>query len=511
MGNPFRVVKRGEGGNTSDNGKGANKTWTPNLLHHGMWKGTIWLLAAICDFCNFGKDVGGGDMLHYHCGQRVFLMRIAYIGFLLATWAWLAGCSSIAEGVTTALLKSDGEEGPKVQCEVVGPAFEGMAASIRPDSEQDSTSGNGRYARKTKVMVVHGIGPAEPDYSVRLQRNLTRELGLTVRSRRSKRITLRHSEFEGKNLGTLTISRYLDREGTQEILFYELVWAEITASEKRVLNFDTSGRYQSRRASVNHTAKGFLNDRISDPLIYVGESHLKILRSVDQAMCWTLYANWRDLPDGTAQVCNRHEVASVDDLKGYQWVVITHSLGSRILIDTMEYQARVVLKRFQTESDAIKRKKALNLLRAWKNETIQVYMLANQLPLLQLGRGEPEVVGLIDTYCRPGGSHYDQRIVKELQIVAFSDPNDLLSYAIPPAYADEYMDSRLCPTIVNVSVNVVPTFDLFKVGQIADPLAAHTEYDNNHRVIGLITRGVGNSQGDQAEALGCEWMNTVED
>ena len=450
-------------------------------------------------------------MQNFHFKLRISFIRLAYVCCLITAWGWLSACSSIAEGVTTALIKSDGEEGPKVQCEVVGPAFQGIGSSIHPESEQASTPGKGQYTRKTKVLVVHGIGPAEPDYSFRLQRNLTRELGLTVRSRRSKRIKLRDPEFEGTNLGTLTISRYLDKDGTQEILFYEMVWAEITEGEKRVLNFDTSGRYQSRRASVNHTAKGFLNDRISDPLIYVGESHLKILKSVDQAMCWTLYSNWSELPDGTAKVCNRHEVASVDDLKGYQWVVITHSLGSRIVIDTMEFQARVVLKRFGSEPDVMKRNKALDLLRAWKNETIQVYMLANQLPLLQLGRGEPEVVGQFDSYCRPGGNHYDERIVKELKIIAFSDPNDLLSYAIPPAYADEYMDSRLCPTVVNVSVNVVPTFDLFKVGQIADPLAAHTEYDNNHRVIGLITRGVGNNQGDQAKALGCEWMKTVED
>ena len=247
------------------------------------------------------------------------------------------------------------------------------------------------------------------------------------------------------------------------------------------------------------------------PLIYVGDSHLKILQSVDQAMCWTLYADWNELPDQTTEVCDRHTMASLDDLKGYQWVVITHSLGSRIVIDTMEFQARVVLKQFQTGLEAGKRAKAKELLEAWKDQTIQVYMLANQLPLLQLGRGEPEVVGQIDSYCKAEGHHYQDRIVQELQVVAFSDPNDLLSYAIPPAYADEHMDSRLCPTVINVSVNVVPTIDLFKVGQVADPLGAHTEYDNNYRVLGLMSRGTGNEEGDQAAALGCEWLKTIED
>ena len=448
----------------------------------------------------------------YFCYQPWFyVLRIIYVCGLLGGWGWLSGCSSIAEGVTTALLKSGGEKEQKEQCEIVGPAFEGIEAAMRPQSKLSPDSGNVRPTKKTKVMVVHGIGPAERDYSVRLQRNLTRELELNVRNRRSKVIELRDPMYEGSDLGTLSISRYLSDDGTQEIMFYELVWAGITAPQKRVLAYDTSGRYQSRRASVNHTAKQFLNDRISDPLIYVGESHTKILKSVDQAMCWTLYTDWNELPDYAAQTCDRHEVASVDDLMGYQWVIITHSLGSRIVIDTMEYQARVVLKQFELDLDSRRRDKARELLNAWKNQVIQVYMLANQLPLLQLGRKEPEVVGQIESYCQPEGANYKDRIVKELRVVAFSDPNDLLSYAIPPGYADKHMDSRLCPIVVNVSVNVVPIIDLFNVGQVADPLDAHTEYDDNHRVMGLMTRGVGTGEGNQAVDLGCEWLKTVED
>ncbi len=39
---------------------------------------------------------------------------------------------------------------------------------------------------------------------------------------------------------------------------------------------------------------------------------------------------------------------------------------------------------------------------------------------------------------------------------------DVLSYAIPIGYENEYMDSRLCPEIVNVSVNVVDAINLFR-------------------------------------------------
>ena len=116
---------------------------------------------------------------------------------LLAMLAWLSGCSSIAEGVTTALINSGDEETIKEQCEIVGPAFEGIGAAMTSQPESSPLSGTSTYKSKTKVMVVHGIGPAEPDYSARLQRNVTQELGLNVRNRRSKRIKLRDPEFEG--------------------------------------------------------------------------------------------------------------------------------------------------------------------------------------------------------------------------------------------------------------------------------------------------------------------------
>ena len=64
--------------------------------------------------------------------------------------------------------------------------------------------------------------------------------------------------------------------------------------------------------------------------------------------------------------------------------------------------------------------------------------------MLQLGRELPEVTGQEEDYCEPGGLHYNHRMVSQASIVAFSDPNDLLSYGIPPGYQEKYIDSRLC-------------------------------------------------------------------
>ncbi len=81
--------------------------------------------------------------------------------------------------------------------------------------------------------------------------------------------------------------------------------------------------------------------------------------------------------------------------------------------------------------------------------------------------------------------------VAALSIVAFSDPNDVLSYAIPVGYENEYMDSRLCPEVVNVSVNVVDAINLFGIGEFVNPMAA---YENDERVIGLMVGGQGTTK-----------------
>jgi hypothetical protein len=138
-------------------------------------------------------------------------------------------------------------------------------------------------------------------------------------------------------------------------------------------------------------------------------------------------------------------------------------------------------------------------------------MLANQLPLLQLGQEEPEISGQIDQYCRPEGANYDQRFLKKLRIVAFSDPNDLFSYAITPRYADQHMDSRLCPEITNVILNVAKVINVLGIGEVANPMKAHNGYQTDHRVIGLITKGLGQGEDDPVERKQCTWVEMVDE
>ncbi len=75
--------------------------------------------------------------------------------------------------------------------------------------------------------------------------------------------------------------------------------------------------------------------------------------------------------------------------------------------------------------------------------------------------------------------------------MAFSDPNDLLSYEITPEFAKERMDSRICPKMTNVSINIAEVVSLFGLGEMAKPGEAHSGYSGDDRVIKLIAHGIG--------------------
>jgi hypothetical protein len=133
-------------------------------------------------------------------------------------------------------------------------------------------------------------------------------------------------------------------------------------------------------------------------------------------------------------------------------------------------------------------------------------MLSNQLPLLQLGRSLPEVLNEHENYCLPEGSKYSERFANQTHIVAFSDPNDLLSYIIPEGFADKYLDSRMCTRVSNISLNVAHVVDIFGFSEIANPMEAHIGYDHDERVVALLAHGLSNKNITPIISERCEWI-----
>ncbi len=414
-------------------------------------------------------------------------MKKSLLVYMLGTMTLInSGCSSFGRGVTEAILEKQ-ESADTRLCEIRGAGFSGLKPHLdEPD-------------KKMKVLMVHGVGNHQPGYSTEFLEKLAKELNLTVTTSSHKNIHLTDSANKKKKLGNLRISRFLDKSHQQELLFYELTWSEITAQDKKVLSYDNSGEYSYRRAEVNDLLKKFSNDTGPDPIIYLGEKREDILVSFAQSLCWMINSDWKSLPDDEHQVCLPRQL---DSINNDSFAFVSHSLGSRIVIDGLQRIASL-LGDNQSASQG--------LVAAFRQKTIPIYMMSNQLPMLQLGRKQPQINYQQGEYCTPQGSKYGERFLKKTPIIAFSDPNDLLSYAIPPEFVSQYLDSRLCIEVTNVSINVAPIYNIFGLGTLANPVEAHIGYDSDDRVVGLIAKGIGSNNTAQIVKQRCRWIETIED
>ena len=413
-------------------------------------------------------------------------MRLLFkIHFLLLISILLSGCASLGKGMVEGFLESQEAEDTRV-CEIWGKPFDGLAPFL------DNHNG------KMKVLMVHGVGDHLPGYSTQFVEKLAVELDLPVMSSQKKDITLTSRDDNSKNLGNLRVVRLLSKDRRKELMFYELTWSMITAKQKEVLAYDNSGEYSFRRAEINNLLKKFSNDTGPDPIIYLGESREDILVSFGQAFCWMIKGDWHNLPDGIAQACSFNDDSLAENLAIDHYAVISHSLGSRITIDG--------LQRIATLLDA----RDVNFRETLKLKTIPIYMMSNQLPMLQLGRKLPEVANQKQSYCQPGGEKFGKRMLASAPIIAFSDPNDLLSYAIPDGFVEKYLDSRLCTDVTNININVAKIINAFSFGKAANPLEAHIGYDTDNRVVALIAKGIGNRRTSKIVNDRCRWTETID-
>ncbi|MFA6164015.1 MAG: hypothetical protein WC685_11370 [Methylobacter sp.] len=397
----------------------------------------------------------------------------------------LSGCASLGKGIAEAFLEKQQSTDTRL-CEIWGKPFPGLSPFLN------------NKKGKMKVLMVHGVGDHLPGYSTQLVEKLAKELDLPVMSAQYKNITLTSRIDSSKNLGNLRINRLLSKDRSRELMFYELTWSIITAKQKEVLAYDNSGEYSFRRAEVNDLMKKFSNDTGPDPIIYLGESREDILVSFAQSFCWMTKSGWVDLPDDAKQACSFNDDSAAANLPVDQYAFVSHSLGSRIIIDGMQRIATLLDERDDEFSNAL------------QNKEIPMYMMSNQLPMLQLGRKLPDVSNQKAAYCQPDGEKYNQRMLAKTPIIAFSDPNDLLSYAIPHGFAEKYLDSRLCIDVTNININVATIFDGFGFGKMANPIDAHVRYDTDDRVVAIIAKGIGNKNTPKIVNDRCRWIETID-
>ncbi|MFO1068241.1 MAG: hypothetical protein U1E14_06925 [Geminicoccaceae bacterium] len=431
------------------------------------------------------------------------LRRHAVPLLLLPLLAGLAGCESFGRGIAQAVMSGPSDPTADVRmCEGEGKPVGGIEPLL---AEQDGLGpivegDTGRPA--LKLLYVHGIGTHLVGHGAELINNVGRALGLDVRAPRTKRIELQALPFPGETVGELNLTRLTDQARQRDLVFMELTWSGINAEAKEALAFDSSDVYQSRRASLNGTLRSFVNDVAPDPVAYAGVRGTRIMSSVLQSICWAFSTTWSALPENTVGKTCGPELAGfgsrvdVDEL-----AIITHSLGSRATLDALARIAKAL-----PEADERYRSFANSL----RQHDLTVFMLSNQLPLLEAGANRAPITGQADQFCGDASPRAAERFVRNLNVVAFSDPNDLMSYPVPEAWARKYLDSRLCANVTNIDINVATISSVLGIGNLANPLAAHTGYAADERVGGILAKGMGTPNVAPIVAERCTWRATDE-
>lgn len=266
-----------------------------------------------------------------------------------------------------------------------------------------------------------------------------------------------------------------------------ILWSPLTTPLKAQLCYDQTNKspacppgeaaktYPYRRATLNRILKDtILDDCLSDAMIYQGKSRDDINLQMQQAVLQAVATS-----GGGAKVASN--VASAAAVpQSVPLVVVTESLGSKVAFDAL-YKLSV-----KTGTSA-----AGN--RTW-NRVTQIFMGANQLPILALADkkldgtmafarerdGYPEdpisalmskrTLGLVDGQPQ-----------KLPQVVAFTDPNDLLSFILAP--------SPHAAAAGYPAVDVVVSNDDTYFGLVEMPTTAHLGYRTNEVVRRLIACG----------------------
>jgi len=404
----------------------------------------------------------------------------------------LSGCSSFGYGVAEAILDQQKQSDDRL-CQITGQAFTGLEPFLNDG---------------LKVLMVHGIGQHGAGYSAEFLGKLSAEMGLIKKSPGFKTIDLTDPLDTSKNLGSVRVHHYFDEQANKSLLFYELVWSIITEEAKKVIAYDSTGEYSHRRATINNLLKNFSNDTLPDSFLYLGDHREDILISFTQAYCWMVAKNWSGLAPHTTSTCDFNAPDFNTNLENNHYAFVSHSLGSRITIDGLQRIARLTGSNTDTYRGPIKKPRtAVQIL---KQKNTPIFMLANQLPVLQLGRKKAEVTQQYKDYCLEGGKYYPERMYKSTEIIAFNDPNDIASYPIPYNFSEQFLDSRLCINTSNVDINIANVVDLLGLGTAANPLTAHSGYQSDNRVIALIAKGIGSKNTADIINTRCKWIEETD-
>lgn len=362
------------------------------------------------------------------------------------------------------------------------------------------------------IILVHGIGKHDPGWSKDFHKRLVESLKL-VNDGKSDWAKCIFIDGKGQ-LGDLSHCKGGDVLPTPDGIFKsetlkssegktvtitEVTWSPITtALKQQLLDYDKESDLSKKRAWANRKLReGLVDDGFSDALAYTGEAGERIRNVVRRAICYSMSGK---LSDNDA--CD----LGMDD---HRFAFITHSLGSRVVFDALHVGEEELAKAVKAEEENnFSLMQKIDAIESVSAKTVAIYMLANQLPLLEMAgvsgaadrksgaagtqafiNGEAAAVqgsGLIGRFLQDrsdalGKVHMLKKMEKTpFSIAAFSDPNDLLSYSLRTSGMIKRPDVEVADIWVR---------NAFDFGVFANPMSAHQDYWENKDVIELLVGG----------------------
>jgi hypothetical protein len=280
-----------------------------------------------------------------------------------------------------------------------------------------------------------------------------------------------------------------------------LLWAPLTEDIKCKLAKDDD-KAPPKQAFASF-ARDFIDNKLGDIVLYGGTFRDNVMRpSVQAALCLVTGGT----PSRTGKTCQPGPYSDPT-------VIITHSLGGYMLMDAIDDELRT------EKCDAGAGITAAGKILA---NTDYIYMMANQIALLDLTRlrvyprqrqgARPQLQSedalpaseIANRFARCWtatppkprplvDANGVEEAPAEKQIVAFSDPNDILSWRLRQKDLDVPRTERRSVKLTNVYMS---NGELSIPGLISDPVKAHTGYFDNQTVMNLLLCGASNGAVD---------------
>ena len=281
--------------------------------------------------------------------------------------------------------------------------------------------------------------------------------------------------------------------GPEKLRVSYLFWAPLTESIKCDLAArETNAKDAPPRQAFAGFAKDFIDDKLADVVLYGGTYRESVMRpSLQAALCYIIDGK----PADNGTTCRHGEYSQ-------RTVIITHSLGGYMMMDAIDDE----LRREKTGAAH-----AESAARTLLKNTQFMFMMANQLALLDLTTlngyprrlgGGPTEADVAEHFAnrwaaiklrspvrtRQAEAEWTQGATAR-QIVAFSDPNDILSWRLkrydlklPPS---EWSSVKLTNVYLSNGEFSVPLI-------FSDPTTAHTGYFDNQTVMDMLVCGAAN-------------------